>query len=54
MDELGIAEIGFDKARYKSEMDRMNSSQRENFKQAYSRINDDFKKAYPTMTEKER
>jgi arylsulfatase A-like enzyme len=54
MDELGIAEIGYDKARYKNEMDRLNPSQMENFKKVYSRINDDFKKAYPEMTEKDK
>jgi arylsulfatase A-like enzyme len=54
MDELGISEIGFDKARYKYEMSRLNPSQLENFKQAYSRINDDFKKSYPNMTEKDK
>ncbi len=54
MDELGIAEIGFDKARYKNEMSRLNPSQLENFKQVYSRINDDFKKSYPNMTEKDK
>ncbi|HMG90369.1 MAG TPA: sulfatase [Chryseolinea sp.] len=54
MDELGIAEIGSDKARYKNEMSRLNPSQLESFKQAYTRINDDFKKSYPGMTEKDK
>ena len=54
MDELGIAEIGFDKARYKNEMSRLNPSQSDNFKQVYSRINDDFKKSYPNMTENDK
>ncbi|HEX6892229.1 MAG TPA: sulfatase-like hydrolase/transferase, partial [Chryseolinea sp.] len=54
MDELGIAEIGYDKARYKNEMDRLNPSQMENFKKVYSRINDDFRKAYPAMTDKDK
>src|SRR5688572_18933621 len=54
MDELGIAEIGFDKARYKYEMSRLNPSQLENFKQVYSQINDDFRKSYPNMTEKDK
>jgi arylsulfatase A-like enzyme len=54
MDELGISEIGFDKARYKNEMSRLNPSQLENFEQVYSRINDDFKKSYPNMTEKDK
>jgi arylsulfatase A-like enzyme len=54
MDELGIAEIGFDKARYKYEMGRLNPSQLENFKQVYSQINDDFRKSYPNMTGKDK
>ena len=54
MDELGIPEIGFDKRRYAYETGRLNPSQAENFKKAYSKINEDFKKAYPTMTEKDK
>lgn len=54
MDELGIAEIGFDKRRYAAEMGRLNSSQKENFTKAYTKINEDFKKAYPTMTDKDK
>jgi arylsulfatase A-like enzyme len=50
MDELGIAEIGFDKARYKYEFSRLNSSQAENFKKVYTKVNEEFKKAYPNMT----
>lgn len=52
-DELGIAEIRFDKALYKYEFSRLNSIQFENFNKAYSVINDNFKKAYPIMTDKE-
>src|SRR3989337_2825911 len=54
MDELGIKEIGFDKQRYKYEFSRLNPSQAENFKTAYAKVNDDFKKAYPTMTDKDK
>ena len=54
MDELGLAEIGYDKQRYKSEFNRLNPSQRENFIKAYAKINEEFKKAYPTMTEKDK
>ena len=54
MDELGIAEIGFDKARYKAEFSRLNPSQAENFKKAYTKINEDFKKQYPHMTDKDK
>jgi arylsulfatase A-like enzyme len=54
MDELGIAEIGFDKRRYAYETSRFNASQAENFKKAYSKVNEDFKKAYPAMTDKEK
>ena len=51
MDELGIPEIGFDKLRYKYEFGRLNPSQKENFAKAYNRINEEFKKSYPTMSE---
>lgn len=54
MDELGIPEIGFDKRRYANETGRFNTSQAENFRNAYSKINEDFKKAYPVMTDKEK
>ena len=54
MDELGIPEIGFDKRRYAAEMGRFNPSQAESFKKAYAKINDDFKKSYPTMSDKDK
>jgi len=54
MDELGIAEIGFDKRRYEYENSRFNPSQAENFRKAYSKVNEDFKKAYPSMTDKQK
>ncbi len=54
MDELGIAEIGLDKARYKYEFSRLNPSQSENFLKAYSKVNEEFRKAYPQMTEEDK
>jgi arylsulfatase A-like enzyme len=54
MDELGIAEIGPDKIRYNSDVSRLNPSQKEKFIKAYSKINEDFKKRYPNMTEKDK
>jgi arylsulfatase A-like enzyme len=51
MDELGIPEIGFDKERYKYEFSRLNPAQAENFKKAYTKVNEDFKRAYPSMTD---
>ncbi len=54
MDELNIPEIGFDKRRYAYEMGRFTPSQAENFKKAYSKINEEFKKAYPSMTDAEK
>lgn len=53
MDELGLAEIGFDKIRYNYEVGRLDSVQRENFISSYSKINDEFKKAYAGMDETE-
>ncbi len=54
MDELGIAEIGVDKPRYKAEFGRLNAAQAENFKKAYSRVNEEFKKMYPSMTDEDK
>ena len=54
MDELGIPEIGFDKARYNAEFSRLNSSQAENFKNAYTKVNEEFKKQYPHMSDKDK
>ncbi|WP_051107590.1 MULTISPECIES: sulfatase family protein [Rhodonellum] len=51
MDELGIPEIGFDKQRYAFEYSRLNASQKEKFMDAYSKVNGEFKKGYPTMTD---
>ncbi len=54
MDELGIAEIGFDKPRFAYEFSRFDASQKANFMNAYSKVNADFKKAYPTMDDKDK
>jgi arylsulfatase A-like enzyme len=54
MDELGISEIGFDKRRYEFEYSRFNPSQKENFMKAYSKVNEAFKKAYPSMTDQDK
>jgi arylsulfatase A-like enzyme len=54
MDELGISEIGFDKRRYEYEYSRFNPSQKENFMKAYSKVNEAFKKAYPSMTDQDK
>ncbi len=54
MDELHIPEIGFDKLRYKYETGRFNPSQAENFRKAYSPINETFKKAYPSMSDRDK
>lgn len=54
MDELGIPEIGFDKRRYRYEMGRFNETQAANFRRAYTPVNEEFKKAYPSMTEEQK
>ncbi len=54
MDELGIPEIGYDKQRYAYETNRLNPLQAENYKKAYGKVNADFKKAYPGMTEEDK
>ena len=54
MDELGIPEIGYDKIRYTNEMKRLTPSQAENFRKAYAPLNEELRKRYPTMTEKEK
>ncbi|MCR9016780.1 sulfatase [Aquiflexum gelatinilyticum] len=54
MDELGIPEIGFDKSRYEYEYSRFTPSQEANFMKAYSKVNADFKKAYPSMTDQDK
>lgn len=54
MDELGIAEIGVDKRRFENEIGRFTPSQKGNFMNVYTKVNDSFKKAYPSMTEEEK
>jgi arylsulfatase A-like enzyme len=54
MDRLGIPEIGFDKKRYEFEYSRFDSAQRESFKNAYGKVNEEFAKAYPSMSDKDK
>lgn len=53
MAELGLKEIGVDKIRYKAEVGRLDATQKENFDAAYKPVMDEFKKRYPTMTDKD-
>ena len=54
MDELGIPETAkWDKGAYKREVGRQNAEQRAKWDAVYDPINEDFKKRFPTMTEKE-
>lgn len=53
MDELGLKEIGVDKIRYKAEIGRLDTPQKANFDAAYKPVMDEFKKRYPTMTDKD-
>jgi arylsulfatase A-like enzyme len=53
MDELGLKEIGVDKIRYKTEIGRLDTPQKANFDAAYKPVMDEFKKRYPTMTDKD-
>lgn len=55
MDELGIPETAkWDKGAYKREVERQNAEQRAKWDAVYDPINEDFKRRYPTMTEKEK
>ncbi|OOG73090.1 sulfatase [Algoriphagus sp. A40] len=55
MEEMGIPDIsGWDKGAFDREVGRLNPEQRANWDKAYMKVNKDFKKAYPTMTEKEK
>lgn len=55
MTELGIPDAsGWDKGAFEREVGRMNPAQREVWDNNYMKINEDFKKAYPKMTEKEK
>ncbi|GAB1308948.1 sulfatase [Urechidicola sp. KH5] len=54
MDELGIAETaGWDKGAYEREVGRMNEAQRAEWDAVYDEINEEFKKNYKNMSEKE-
>ncbi|MEM6319970.1 MAG: sulfatase [Bacteroidota bacterium] len=55
MDELGIPETAkWDKRAYQNTVGRMNAEQRAKWDAVYDPINEDFKKRFPTMTEKEK
>lgn len=55
MDEMGIPDAsGLDKAAFEREVGRLNPAQRANWDKAYMKVNADFKKIYPTMSEKEK
>lgn len=49
MDELEIPEIAVDKARFVTELARFTPAQKSNFLEAYSKVNDRFKKDFPKM-----
>jgi arylsulfatase A-like enzyme len=53
MDEIGLKEIGYDKPRYKSSMDRFTPEQRASFEKAYKPIEEELKKRYPSMSEED-
>lgn len=53
MDELGLEEIGYDKSRFDYQVSRLTDSQRENFMKHYGKVNEEFKKAYPTMSDED-
>ncbi|MCH6232415.1 sulfatase [Cognataquiflexum rubidum] len=55
MGEMGIPdESGWDKGAFEREVGRLSPEQRANWDKAYMKVNEDFKKAFPTMTEKEK
>lgn len=55
MDEMGIeGTSGWDKGAFEREVGRMNEAQRANWDAAYQKVNEDFKKAYPSMTEEDK
>jgi arylsulfatase A-like enzyme len=55
MSELGIPDAsGWDIGAFEREVGRMNPAQREIWDNTYMEINEDFKKAYPKMTDKEK
>ena len=55
MTEMGIPdESGWDKGAFEREVGRLSPEQKANWDKAYMKVNADFKKAYPSMTEKEK
>ena len=55
MAEMGIPdESGWDTGAFEREVGRLSPEQRANWDKAYMKVNADFKKAFPTMTEKEK
>jgi len=55
MTEMGIPdESGWDKGAFEREVGRLSPEQKANWDKAYMKVNADFKKAYPCMTEKEK
>jgi len=55
MDEMGIqGTSNWDKGAFEREVGRMNEGQRANWDAAYEKVNEDFKKAYPNMSEKDK
>jgi len=55
MDELGIPETAkWDKGAYKRTVGRLNPEQKAKWDAVYDPINEDFKKRFPTMTEKDK
>ncbi|MBC6366885.1 sulfatase [Algoriphagus sp. AK58] len=55
MKQLGIADVGgYDTIRYKSEFARFTPSQAENFRKYYGRIDEEFIKKYPSMSDEDK
>jgi arylsulfatase A-like enzyme len=55
MDKLGIKESHpYDKQNYNYTVNRMNTEQRKAWNEAYGKMNEEFVKRYPSMTEKEK
>ena len=54
LDSLKIPEMKFDKQRFVADMGRLNPSQKANFDRVYNRINAEFKKVYPSMTDQDK
>lgn len=55
MDRLGIPEtVNWDKAAFRKEYGRMTAEQQQTWDKVYGKINADFEKIFPTMTEKEK